>query len=75
MGTLMVVGLRFVLVRFLDNAMSFDGWAAQVYAAWLALALTLWGFFSRLAAAGTARKDISQIAFPPGVDLDRDRGT
>jgi hypothetical protein len=44
MGTLIVVGLRFVLVRFLDSAMSFDGWAAQVYAAWLALTLTLWGF-------------------------------
>jgi arylsulfatase A-like enzyme len=44
MGTLMVLGLRFVLVRFLDNAMSFDGWAAQVYAVWLALTFTLWGF-------------------------------
>jgi sulfatase-like protein len=36
--------LTIVLARFLDNAMSFGGWAAWLYAAGLALALTLWGF-------------------------------
>jgi len=43
-GTLTAVVSGFVLVRFLDNAMSFGGWGAYVYATWLALALTLWGF-------------------------------
>ncbi len=32
------------LYRFLENALSFRGWEAQVYAGSLALALTLWGF-------------------------------
>ncbi|HET6179784.1 MAG TPA: sulfatase-like hydrolase/transferase [Candidatus Sulfotelmatobacter sp.] len=43
-GALIVAALSFVLARFLDNAMSFDGWGAYAYAATLALALTLWGF-------------------------------
>jgi hypothetical protein len=43
-GTLIVFALSFVLVRFLDSAMSFDGAGAYVYAGALALALTLWGF-------------------------------
>jgi len=43
-GIVIVAGLSFVLARFLDTAMSFDGWAAYTYAASLALALTLWGF-------------------------------
>jgi hypothetical protein len=43
-GGLVVIALSIVLTRFLDNAMSFDGWSAYVYASALALALTLWGF-------------------------------
>jgi hypothetical protein len=43
-GALTVVALYTVMVRFLDSAMSFDGWGARVYAASLALTLTLWGF-------------------------------
>lgn len=43
-GASIVVALAIVLTRFLDNAMSFDGWEASIYAAALALALTLWGF-------------------------------
>jgi Sulfatase len=43
-GTLITVVLSFVLTRFLNNAMSFDGWAARGYATALALTLTLWGF-------------------------------
>ena len=42
-GTLIFATLAFVLARFLDTAMSFDGWSAYGYAAALALALTLWG--------------------------------
>jgi len=43
-GTSIVTALCFVTVRFLDTAMSFDGWSAYVYAFLLALTLTLWGF-------------------------------
>ena len=43
-GIAITVGLWIVLARFLDSAMSFDGWRAQLYAASLALTLTLWGF-------------------------------
>lgn len=43
-GTLTAAVLGFVLARFLDQAMSFAGWGAYVYAACLALTLTVWGF-------------------------------
>ena len=43
-GTSIVIGLWIVLERFLDTAMSFDGWSAYGYAFALALSLTLWGF-------------------------------
>ncbi|HYM79081.1 MAG TPA: sulfatase-like hydrolase/transferase [Candidatus Dormibacteraeota bacterium] len=43
-GTSIVAGLWIVLERFLDTAMSFDGWSAYCYALALALSLTLWGF-------------------------------
>src|SRR5258708_23540950 len=33
-----------MLARFLNNALSFDGWQAKAYAAALAGALTLWGY-------------------------------
>ena len=36
--------LCFMLLRFLENSLSFDGWAAQLYAASLSAALTLFGF-------------------------------
>lgn len=45
-GALVFAALWTALVRFLENAMSFEGWSAQVYAASLALTLTLWGFSS-----------------------------
>jgi arylsulfatase A-like enzyme len=41
---LVFVMLWIALFRFLTNALSFGGWEAHVYAASLALALTLWGF-------------------------------
>jgi arylsulfatase A-like enzyme len=44
LGVLITVALAFVLARFLDNAMSFDGWPAFLYAAAFAFTLTLWGF-------------------------------
>jgi sulfatase-like protein len=43
-GGVIVAALWFVLARFLDNAMSFDGRRAYAYAGALAVALTLWGF-------------------------------
>jgi len=43
-GALIVACLSFVLARFLNNAMSFDGWTAYIYACALSIALTLWGF-------------------------------
>ena len=44
-GAAITVVLWIVLARFLDRAMSFDGWRAQLYAASLGLTLTLWGFW------------------------------
>ena len=44
-GTTIVVALWFVLLRFLNDAMSFDGRMASAYAFTLALTLTLWGFW------------------------------
>jgi Sulfatase len=42
---LLIFGLLWVLsVRFLENALSFEGWLAHLYAASLAAALTLLGF-------------------------------
>ncbi|HEV2400210.1 MAG TPA: sulfatase-like hydrolase/transferase [Candidatus Sulfotelmatobacter sp.] len=43
-GLAIVACLWIVLERFLDSAMSFDGWSAYIYALLLAAALTLWGF-------------------------------
>jgi arylsulfatase A-like enzyme len=43
-GTLIAIVLAIVLARFLGNAMSFEGWSADLYASALALTLTLWGF-------------------------------
>jgi hypothetical protein len=43
-GALITLVLSFVLARFLSNAMSFEGWAAYLYASALALTLTVWGF-------------------------------
>jgi hypothetical protein len=41
---LIAVALSVALSRFLNNAMSFDGWMAILYASALAITLTLWGF-------------------------------
>jgi Sulfatase len=43
-GILTAVVLWIALTRFLDSALSFDGWGAYTYAAGLAISLTLWGF-------------------------------
>jgi Sulfatase len=43
-GALVLGAFWIALYRFLENALSFRGWEAQVYAGSLALALTLWGF-------------------------------
>jgi len=43
-GGSIAIALCFVLVRFLDDSMSFDGWSARFYAGALAMTLTLWGF-------------------------------
>lgn len=43
-GSAIAIGLWFVIVRFLDTAMSFDGWSAYAYVLVFAVALTLWGF-------------------------------
>lgn len=40
---LVFAALWIVLFGFLDSALSFSGWSAHLYAAALALALTLWG--------------------------------
>jgi hypothetical protein len=41
---LVLSSLWFALSRFLENALSFAGWAANVYAGTLTVALTLYGF-------------------------------
>jgi len=43
-GAAVFASLGTLLLRFLQDALSFGGWDARVYAASLALALTLWGF-------------------------------
>jgi len=43
-GALVFICLWSALYRFLEGALSFRGWEAHLYAAALALALTLWGF-------------------------------
>jgi len=43
MSALVMLALWITLSRFLANALSFDGWAAHLYSAALALMLTLWG--------------------------------
>ena len=43
-GLSIVTGLWVVTDRFLDTAMSFDGWSAYGFALAFAIALTLWGF-------------------------------
>ena len=43
-GGLIAIVLAFVLTRLLSDAMSFDGWRANLYATAFALTLTLWGF-------------------------------
>lgn len=42
-GGSIAFALSFVLVRFLDDAMSFDGWGARLYGITVAIALTVWG--------------------------------
>jgi hypothetical protein len=46
----------FALSRFLENALSFAGWAANVYAGTLAVALTLYGFLIVRPILDAARK-------------------
>ncbi len=43
-GLFLFATLWFMVTRFLENALSFDGWPAQLYAAAFAAALTCWGF-------------------------------
>ena len=43
-GIAIIACLWIVLERFLDTAMSFDGWSAYFYALLLAASVTLWGF-------------------------------
>src|SRR5271168_194940 len=47
-GALAVACLWFAAARFLSTALSFDGWRAQLFAAALAISLTLWGFWVSL---------------------------
>ena len=45
LGGLFIFGtIWFMLLRFFENALSFDGWPSQLYAAFLAGAVTLLGF-------------------------------
>jgi hypothetical protein len=44
LGLLIFASLWVLSIRFLENALSFEGWAAQLYAASFAVALTLLGF-------------------------------
>jgi hypothetical protein len=43
LGAAVCISLWILLFRFLQDALSFGGWDARVYAATLALTLTLWG--------------------------------
>jgi len=43
-GFIVTLSLGIILARFLNSAMSFDGWAATVYAFLFSATLTVWGF-------------------------------
>ena len=43
-GLSIIAALWIITERFLDSALSFDGWSAHLYAALFAVSLTLWGF-------------------------------
>lgn len=55
-GIAIAACLWIVLERFLDSAMSFDGWSAFIYALLLAAALTLWGLSVVLQILGRGAK-------------------
>ena len=59
--------LCFMLLRFLENSLSFDGWAAQLYAASLSAALTLFGFSLAIPLIQTRETRTAQ--FGPGRKL------
>ena len=66
-GISIVVGLCFVTERFLDTALSFDGWSAYAYALVFAVGLTRWGFsivapFAQRRAAGEDKLSPVQAA-------------
>jgi len=78
-GAFIALVLSVVLARFLGGAMSFDGWAAYVYATVFALSLTLWGFwlvepFLGRKSTSTASDQDAKLSLGQGVrDMDRDR--
>jgi hypothetical protein len=53
--------LCFMLLRFLENSLSFDGWAAQLYAASLSAALTLFGFSLAIPLISTRETGAAQV--------------
>jgi hypothetical protein len=71
-GSFVFAVLWFMLLRFLGNDLSFDGWAAQLYAAALALAVTLLCSVLILAFANTTEASApsrSRRLLPWGVAL------
>jgi arylsulfatase A-like enzyme len=73
LGVAVFASLGTLLFRFLQNALSFGGWDARVYAASLALALTLWGFALVLPFLDAKRKSAS--AQPSGSKSSFQLGT
>ncbi len=59
--------LCFMLLRFLENSLSFDGWAAQLYAASLSAALTSFGFSLAIPLIQTRETAAAQVG--PGRKL------
>lgn len=65
LGITILAALWLILARFLDNAMSFDGRLASLYALALSLALTLWGF--SLVRPFLERPRTAKLSFPRAI--------
>ena len=68
-GVSIVTGLWIVTERFLDSALSFDGWSAHLYALGFALSLTLWGFSLVLPFCEGRASETDRLTAPRAIAL------
>lgn len=66
-GALAVGALWLAAARFLSSALSFDGWRAQLFAAALAVSLTLWSFCLALPILANEDKFSASESLPKAI--------